>query len=74
MALEGEHRVVARHPLAVVRDAQEPSAARLDVQLDPPRSRVDRVLDKLLGDRRRALDDLARGDLVGDVVGEDANL
>jgi hypothetical protein len=68
VALEGEHRVVARHPLAVVRDAQEATAASLHVQLDAPRARVNRVLDQLLGDRGRALDDLARGNLVGDVI------
>ena len=34
---------------------------------DAPRAGVDRVLDQLLDDRRRALDDFAGGDLVGEV-------
>ena len=68
MALEGEQGVVARHALGVVRDAQQAPAAGLDVQLDAARAGVDGVLDEFLGDRGRALDHLARGDLVGDVV------
>ena len=73
MALEGQHRVVARHAFAVVLDAQEATAPGLNVHLDAERARVNRVLDEFLGDRGGALDHLARGDLVGDVVGEDTD-
>ena len=34
------------------------------------RARVDRVLDQLLDDRCRTLDDLAGRDLVGEIVGQ----
>jgi hypothetical protein len=43
MTLEGEQRIILRHPLAVVRDAQKPAPARFNVQLDAPRARVNRV-------------------------------
>ena len=47
------------------------AAAILDRDVDRRRARVERVLDELLDDRRRTLDDLARRDLVGDGAGED---
>ena len=57
-------------PIAVVFDPNEPLAAQLDVDLDAPRARVDRVFDELFDDRRRTLDDLAGGDLVGEIGGK----
>ena len=49
--------------MTVVGDADEAHAAVLEVDRDPARAGVERVLDELLHDRRRALDDLAGGDL-----------
>ena len=45
----------------------EPLAAELDRDGDASRAGVERVLDELLDDRRRALDDLAGRDLVGEL-------
>ncbi len=71
MPLEREDRVVLRHPAAVVGDAHEREPTLLDVHRDRARARVERVLDELLHDGRRTLDDLPRRDLVHDAGGQD---
>ena len=48
-------------------------AAALQLDSDVAGAGVERVLDQLLDDGRRALDDLARRDLVGDGIGQDGN-
>ena len=58
------------HPLAIVLDANQLLAAELDGDRDATRAGVERVLDQLLDDRRRPLDDFAGGDLVGEVQRE----
>ena len=65
--LDRQPRIVRVHSLAVVLDAHLPLAAELDVNRQPPRAGVDRVLDQLLDDRRRPLDDLARRNLVREI-------
>ena len=59
-------QVVGRHPHAVVGDPDQVLAPPLDRQVDPRGPGVDRVLEQLLDDARRPLDDLARRDLVDD--------
>ena len=73
MPVEREHRVLAPHAGAVVAHLDQRLAAVL--QLDPhvARAGVERVLDQLLDHGSRALDHLARGDLVGDGVGQDGD-
>ena len=58
---------------AVVAHAREPHAAGLDFDLDALRAGVEAVLDQLLDDGRRPLDDLAGGDLIDEVVVENAD-
>ncbi len=70
VTLDREPRVLRIHPFAVVLDAQRLLPAELDGDRNPPRARVERVLDELLDDRRRTLDDLAGGDLIGEVQGQ----
>ena len=70
--LDRQPRILRLHPLAVVLDADLLLAAELDVNREPARAGVDRVLDQLLDDRGRPLDDLAGGDLVGEVGGQAA--
>ena len=65
--------VGGRHARAVVGDADQALAAAGGHDLDPPRAGVERVLDKLLHDARRALHHLAGGDPVDDMIGETAN-
>ena len=62
-----------RDARAVVGDADAPDAAAFDIHVDLRRARIERVLEQLLQRRRRALDDLARGDLVDEVVGQRLN-
>ena len=71
--LDRERELVARDAGAVVGDADAPDAAALEVDVDLRRARVERVLEQLLQRRRRTLDDLARGDLVDEVVGQRLN-
>ena len=70
MPLESQPRVLAetcrsRRPRP--RSARSP---RLRRRRGPPRAGVESVLDELLDDGRRALHDLARGDLVDEGIGE----
>ena len=60
-------------PTAVVGDADQALAAAGGDDVDPPRAGVERVLDELLDDARRALHHLAGGDAVDDVVGKTAD-
>ena len=69
MALDRQARILRVHALAVVLDANQLLAAELDGDGEAPRAGVDRVLDQLLDDRGRTLDDLAGGNLVGEVGG-----
>ena len=73
MPLEGERRLLARHPLAVVFDGDQLLAAELDLDGEPARAGVDGVLDQLPDDRRRPLDDLAGRDLVGELRRQTVN-
>ena len=73
MPLHGERQLVAGDSGAVVRHADAPDAASLEIDVDLGRARVERVLEQLLQRRGRALDDLARGDLVDEVVGQRLN-
>ncbi|MEZ4449450.1 MAG: hypothetical protein R3B09_08220 [Nannocystaceae bacterium] len=50
---------------AVVDHPDAGEAAVLELDVDPGRARVDRVLHRLLDHRGRTLDDLAGGDLIG---------
>src|SRR5262245_34790752 len=67
MALHRQPHVVGIHPLAVVFDPDLLLPAELDMNPDPSRASVDRVLDQFLDDRRRPLDHLASGDLIRQV-------
>jgi hypothetical protein len=58
---------------AVVAHAQQADAALLDLDRDVPRPGVERILDQLLGDGSRTLDDLAGSDLVDERVREDSD-
>src|SRR2546422_4137303 len=55
------------HPRTVIAHPDQALPAVLDLDPDRARTGVERVLDQLLDDRRRSLDHLARGDLVGDL-------
>ncbi len=67
MTFEGEFRVRTRHPVTVVFDRHELLPAEIDDDGDSRGAGVHGVLDELLHDRGRTLDDLAGGNLVGEV-------
>ena len=73
VAFEGEEGVVADHAVAVVGDADELAAAGFDVDADAGGAGVEGVFEELFDDGGGALDDLAGGDLVGDLIGEDVD-
>ena len=56
-------------PSSSTRNAFLPPSSIVD--RDPPGARIERVLDELFYDRRRTLDDLARGDLIGKMQWQD---
>src|SRR2546423_1583399 len=66
MRLEGEYGVFARHPFAIVGDGDSAATPLIDLDDDPPRAGIERVLDELLDDGRGPLDHLAGRDLAGD--------
>ena len=67
---ETEQRVIAAHPHAVIRHANQTATTRLNFDDDPGRVGVEGILDQLLHHARRPLNDLARRDLIGDVFGK----
>ena len=73
MPLDAQSEIGFVHPAPVVDDADQPSPAGLDRDLDGLRPGVERVLDQFLDRRRRPLDHLARGDAVDDKRIETAN-
>ncbi len=73
MPLHRERQLVAGDAGAVVGDTDAPDAAALEIHVDLGRARVERILEQLLERRGGALDDLARGDLIDEVVGQRLN-
>src|SRR5205085_831974 len=67
-------RVLRLHAFTVVLDPHLLLASELDVDAEATGSRVDGVLDELLDDRRWTLDDLACGDLIGELRGKTGDL
>src|SRR5687767_13727749 len=74
MTLKCKDGVVASHPFTVVAHPHQTSPSEFDVDHEARRSGVDGILDELLYHRRRALDDLAGGDLICQIVGQDPYL
>ena len=73
MALEGEQGIIADHAAAVVGDANELAAAAFDLDTDAGGTSIKSVFEQFLDHGRGAIDDFAGGDLVGDLVGENAD-
>src|SRR5262249_16801014 len=68
---EGQQQVVRLDTAAVIDDAQEVDAALPDLDVEARGAGVDAVLEQLLQHAGGPLDDLARGDLCDDVLGQD---
>ncbi len=70
MTLQRELRVLAIHPRAVVAHANQRLAPVLQLDADRSGAGIEAVLDQLLDDGGRPLDDFARRDLIGDGPGK----
>ena len=73
VTFEAEQGVIAAHAEAVIGHAHEAPAAGLHFDGEAARAGVEGVLNEFLDHAGRALDHFAGGDLVGDVLGEQAN-
>ena len=73
MAFEGQQRVVAQHAAAIVHDADEPPSARFHLDAQIGSAGVERVFEQFLDHRSRPFHHLSRGDLIGNLVGQDAD-
>ncbi len=71
VGLEAEEGIFGVHAATIVDDADEGMSTALDGNLDAGSACVEAVLDKFLDDGGGALDDLAGGDAVADLLGED---
>ncbi len=70
VARERQRQLRRRDAATVVAHPHQLQAAALDLDLDAPGAGVECVLDQLLDDRGRALDDFASGDLVDERITE----
>ncbi len=73
VALEGQQGVVAQHAAAIVDDADQAPAAGFDFDAEIGGAGVERVFEQFLDDRSGPLHHFAGGDLVGDLVGKNAD-
>src|ERR1041385_3009338 len=73
VTFESEHGIGAHHAFTIVGNLQQATAAGFDLDRDSSGAGVDRILNQLLGDRRRPLNNFTGGDLIGDVICEDAD-
>jgi hypothetical protein len=73
MTLEGEERVIAIHPAAVVDYADERNSPASDQDLDLARTGVDAVFDEFFHHGSRTLHHFAGRNLAGDDVWQQAN-
>ncbi len=70
MARHRQRQLFRRDAAAIVADADQAHAAFLQIDVDAPRTGVQRVLHQLLDHGSRAFDDFAGGDLVDEGVGK----
>src|SRR6266700_3289003 len=73
MPLEGQQGIIAHHATAIVGDLDEFLAPRFALNCDSHRTGVEGILQQLLHDRCRTLDNFASSNLVGNVLGKDVN-
>ena len=62
--------MIRRDPAPVIAHPHQLDPPLLQLDADPHRPRIQRILHQLLHNRCRSLDDLAGSDLIGDLIGE----
>ncbi len=70
MPLERQQRIVPHHAMAIVENADQFAATALDLNPDPGRARIQRVLQQFLHHRRRPFHHLTGGNLIRHLVGK----
>ena len=73
VARQGESDLLARDADAVVAHANQAAPSPLELDLDAPCARIQGILNQLLDHGGRALDHLAGGDLVDELIGQYLN-
>ena len=73
VAFEAEQRVIAAHAQTVIRHANQAASAGQHIHRDVGGLRVEGVLHQLLHDAGWPLHHLAGGDLIGDLLGQQAD-
>ena len=73
MAFEAEQRVVAAHAEAIVGDADQTASARLNLHGNFFRVGIEGIFHQFLDDACGPLDNFAGGDLIRDVLGQQAD-
>ena len=73
MPFKGKQRVITHHAGAVIGQADELSAASLDVDADSGRARVESIFEQLLDHRGGTVDNFSGRDLVRHLIGKDVN-
>jgi hypothetical protein len=73
MPFEAEQGIVTVHSTAIVDHANGGDAPAANEHFDLVRPGVDGILDQFLDHTGRALNDLASGDLAGDLFGKEGN-
>ena len=73
MAFQTEQDIVLIHAFAIIDDPDKTGSATFDLDLDMVGPGIEAVFQQLFDDGSRALDDLACGDLVDQLLGEDAD-
>jgi hypothetical protein len=71
MTSEASQRVAGLHSLAIVGNTNQAAPTLFNIDLDFSGARIQGVLDQLLHDRSRPLDDFTRSNLVSNIIRED---
>jgi len=73
VALQTKQGIVAAHADAIVRDTDKTSSASLDFDGDAIGLSIESIFNQFLDDTRRPFNDFARRDLIGDMIGKQAD-
>ena len=73
VAFEGQQRIVAQHAAPIVHNADQPPPPGFHLHAQIRRPGIQRVFQQFLDHRRGPFHHFARGDLVGNLVGKNAN-
>ena len=73
MPFKGHQGVILAHPIAIILDPHQGTAAVPKFHFDAGRSGIQRIFHQFLDDRSWPLNHLSGGDLISNPVGQDSN-